>query len=272
LTGEVEDVDGEVDVEKEAEQILAFVSAKYPQNNDELKQYYSKLFYQIGQLRGAINFLTSRGLIVKKDNRWYVTPLGRAISASFLDPEFGYQIAKKSKKYSIMDIAIEIAPLENIYLSRKVHARLEQAMKTHLSSRFLSDSVLDIVTGRANLNKLPGLVIDRIKEWNKIFFDCKCKENPYCLHPQLKVSKLVLNLRLEGLKPNDIAFELRKRYDLFVYPGDLLNWLDEIIHASQSVGRLAQAMKDTEIYKESKSLAFSIENARYFKPKRNHRR
>jgi len=262
LTGHVEDVGGDIAIESEAEQMLAFISAKNPVRESQMTSYYKYVFYQAGRMKNAIKYLKNRGMIIEKGDKWYITPLGRAVTSSFLEPNFGYTIAKKTTKYPVIDIAVEIAPIESIYLSRRIHARLEQGLKSHLSSRFLSDSTLDIITGKTNLRKLDTYTVDRIKEWNQLFFDCNCKSNPYCIHPQLKVSKLVLDLRLEGLKPDAIAYELKKRYDMFVYPGDLLNWLDEVIHASQSVARLAKAIKETKVYNKSKALALSIENAK----------
>ena len=72
---------------------------------------------------------------------------------------------------------------------------------------------------------------------------------------------MVLQLRTEGYNPSDIAFELTQRYDLFMYPGDLLNWLDEIIHGIRSVARLAKALNDTATLKSSQALSFQIEKA-----------
>jgi helicase len=262
MTGNVEDIDGDITIDDEAEQLLAYISSRNPVSEGQIKNYYNHLFYRTNKSQLAMKYLTQRGMIVEKDRKWYITPLGRAVSSSFLKPDFGYNIAKKTTKYTVINIACEIAPIESVYLSRKVHARLEQAMKTHLSQRFLSESILDVITGKANLNKLNPYTVTRIKEWNKMFFDCGCKANPYCVHPQLKLSKLIIDMRLEGLDLDSLTFELKKRYDLFVYPGDLLNWLDEVIHASQSVARLAQAINETTVYNDARALALSIQSAK----------
>ncbi|MHA2091242.1 MAG: DUF5814 domain-containing protein, partial [Candidatus Kariarchaeaceae archaeon] len=261
LTGDIEEIDGEATMENEADQVLAYISASYPKSDKELKTYYNLLFYQTNQLSEIIKFLNSKGLITMKDQKWYITPLGRAISESFLLPSFGYDIAVKTQKMTVRDIAIEIAPINAIYLSSKIHARIEQTLKYRVSRRFLSDSSLEIITGSSEIKrKLSDQLIDRIKSWNRNFFDCKCKTNPYCPHPQAKIANLILDLRLDGLNPVQIGYELTKQYDLFVFPGDLLNWLDEIIHALHSVARLSKALQNTETIKASKQFAISLEN------------
>jgi helicase len=261
LTGDVEEVEGDMDFEKEAEQVLSYISSSYPLQESEIKKYYELLFYRTNQLGVVLKFLSTKGLIILKKNQWYITPLGRAICESFLEPTFGYDIATKTQKKSVREIAIEIAPLEAIYLSSKIHARIEQALKYPVSRKFLSDSSLEIITGSSQVkSKLSSQLIDRIKDWNRHFFDCSCKANPYCKHPQSKISDVVLDLRLEGLNPSQIGYELSNRYDLFMYPGDLLNWLDEIIHALHSTARLAKAMKEVDVIKSSRALAMSIEN------------
>jgi helicase len=193
--------------------------------------------------------------------KWFITPLGRSITSSFLNPTFGYQIALKTKNFDVKDIACEISPINSVHISRSIHSRLEQSMKTHLSTRFLSDSILDIITGNVKINKLQTNVVSKIKTWNKLFFDCKCKENPYCIHPQLKLSKLILNMRLDGLKIYQIIDLLTKKYGLFVYMGDLYSWFDELIHATRSISRIASALQQQKIKSNSDALALKIEKS-----------
>ncbi|MDH5404384.1 MAG: DUF5814 domain-containing protein [Candidatus Heimdallarchaeota archaeon] len=263
MVGEIEDIEGEVDFENESDQVLAIISSINPISQNKLVSYYSNLFFNTSQLKSILESLTTKGLIVVKDGNFYVTALGRALSESFLLPNFGFNIAKKMNKYTVRQISIEIAPIESVYVSKKVHARLEQAMKTKLSQRFFSDGILDLITNSVDIKKLPPYTINRIKEWIKVLFDCKCKENPYCVHPRYKLSNIILDLRLEGLNVKQIVFELNERFDIFVYQGDLLNWLDEVMHALHSVGRISKSMKYDNILSESKNVAHSLENPNY---------
>ncbi|OLS24124.1 MAG: putative ski2-type helicase [Candidatus Heimdallarchaeota archaeon LC_2] len=262
LTGEIEDIEGDVDSEDEMEQILAYVSSSYPLRIDAIASYHKKLFYNTNSLSSLIKVMNSKGLITIKDNLWYITPLGRAISSSFLKPLFGYDIAKKTTKMPVIDVALEIAPNNSILLTSQMHSQIERAMKTNLSRNFLSDGVLDFIVGTSlKSKKLPLTLIEKVKQWNRLFFNCSCKSNPYCIHPKMKLSKLVLDLRLSGMNLSQISYQLSRSYDLFIFPGDLLNWLDEIIHAIQSVARIAKAMNQTSIITESKNLALAIQSA-----------
>ena len=261
LTGNIEPIDGAVDLETEADQLLAFVSSKNPVSYNQIEQYYDLLFYNSGKLNSIISSLIKKGLIILDSEKWFITPLGRSITSSFLNPTFGYQIALKTKNFDVKDIACEISPINSVHISRSIHSRLEQSMKTHLSTRFLSDSILDIITGNVKINKLQTNVVSKIKTWNKLFFNCKCKENPYCIHPQLKLSKLILNMRLDGLKIYQIIDLLTKKYGLFVYTGDLYSWFDELIHATRSISRIASALQQQKIKSNSDALALKIEKS-----------
>jgi len=261
LTGNIEPIDGAVDLETEADQLLAFVSSKNPVSYNQIEQYYDLLFYNSGKLNSIISSLIKKGLIILDSEKWFITPLGRSITSSFLNPTFGYQIALKTKNFDVKDIACEISPINSVHIYRSIHSRLEQSMKTHLSTRFLSDSILDIITGNVKINKLQTNIVSKIKTWNKLFFDCKCKENPYCIHPQLKLSKLILNMRLDGLKIYQIIDLLTKKYGLFVYTGDLYSWFDELIHATRSISRIASALQQQKIKSNSDALALKIEKS-----------
>ncbi len=260
LTGTVEEIDGEVDFEQELDQVLAFVSAAYPVNEQSLKKYYARLFFRTNQLGNIIKSLSNKGLIIKKNDSWFITHIGRAITESFLKPTFGYEIAKKTQKQSIHEIAVEIASLDSVYITNRFHAKLEHALKSHISSRFFSDGVLETITNMTSVKgKLSPMLMDKIRFWQRNFFDCKCKINPYCLHPKQKISLLVLDLRMEGRGVSQITNILSREYDLMIYPGDLLNWLDEVIHAINAIGRLAKAMKNDELLSISNELALNIE-------------
>jgi helicase len=262
LTGDIEPVEGDIDLEDEMDQILAFISASYPIKHATLTKYHNILFFKTNSLNSILKSLSSKGLISNENDLWYITALGRAISSSFLKPSFGFEIAKKTIKFPIEEVAIEIAPIETMLLSSQIHSQMERAMKTNLSRKFLSDAILDFVVGSSYKSKnIPITLVERVKQWNRLFFDCNCKINPYCIHPKIKLSKLLLDLRLSGLNISQMTYDLSRNYDLFIYPGDLLSWLDEIIHAIQSVARLAKAMKNNKILIESKQLALAIQSA-----------
>lgn len=260
LTGTVEDIEGEVKYEQELDQTLAYISAAFPVNNTNLKIYYSHLYFRTNQLSNIIKVLNNMGLIASKNDKWYITPLGRAISESFLTPSFGYEIAKKTQNHTIKEIAVEIAPLDAVYITNRIQAKLEHALKTHISSKFFSDGVLDMITNMSSVKgKLSPMLMDKIRFWLRNFLDCKCRSNPYCKHPREKISLLILDMRMEGMSISQITNVLAREYDFLVYQGDLINWLDEVIHAINAIGRLAKAMQNNELVSLTNTLAINIE-------------
>jgi archaea-specific helicase len=248
LTQQIEDIDLQIEFENEVDQVMAIISGKNPIDNNSLKKYYSSLYYNTNQLDSLLKSLIKLGLVVEKSGKYYITGLGRACAESFLKPTFGYQIAVKSLKQDILSIAVEMSPFTNIYLAPNAHAEIEQAAKAIISPRFLSDGVLETIFGSsASRGVWTSSIANKIKMWNEKFFDCRCLEVPYCEHPQMKISKAIIELRMQGLTPKSINTELGRQYYLFAYPGDLYSWLDQILHSIEAIRRLASAMKRTEI-------------------------
>lgn len=259
LTERIEDVDLEIEVEKELDQILSIVSALNPIKTSVLKSYYNHLYFRTDRLNALMESLQKLGMVVDKQGKVYVTALGRATNESFLLPTMGYQLAKRTLKEAVEDIAISMTPFENIYLSTRAHAEVEQAAKAIISPRFLSDGSLDTIFGSsATRGAWTSTLAEKVKLWSEVFFNCRCLENPYCDHPQHKISQLILTLRKSGLTPKQISAELTKDYFLFAYPGDLYSWLDQIIHSIQAISRLARAMKQENKIQESKELTQEI--------------
>lgn len=259
LTQPVEPVDVDIIFEREAEQVLAYVSTISPVTKRNVDEYYNKLFYQTKQLSTILETLQKTKMIQLKDKKVYITALGRAASSSYLHPLLAYQIAKETLKESPQKIAIRLSPFTNIHLSPKAQGEIERVTKTTMSSRFLSDGVIEFIFGKsAARSTWTALMGKMIGIWNTEFFNCNCKDRPYCEHPAQKISEKIVQLRLEGLKPKEIGFQLRSKYELFAYPGDLFSWLDELIHSLQAIERLAKAMKKNEIVSRAEKIILNI--------------
>ena len=127
-----------------------------------------------------------------------------------------------------------------------------------MSSRLLSDGVLDVIFGTSEKGLWTRSLAQKVKVWTSNFFTCGCKEYPYCSHPQYKISKMLVQLRLDGLTPKQIVAEIGKTYHLFAYPGDLYSWLDQLLHSIEAIKRLSMAMKKEKTVQESDKLARAI--------------
>ncbi len=264
LVKEVEPIDLNIDFQSEAEQVLAFVATQSKTNSKRINLFYEKLVFETRQIQEIIKVLNHFKMIRKDRSEVYLSLLGRATAESFLTPKLAYQVAVDTLNKSVLDVALSLTPFESLQLSSRAHARLEQTFKARVSTRFFNDTVLELISGNRSSNhtisKSFSLLINK---WIKLFFDCQCKENPYCEHPQIKASKLILNLRMkEKLNPVQINNILIQKYDLMAYPGDLFAWLETVLHSLESISKLATAMKKDEIADEAKELRKEISQAR----------
>ncbi len=258
LTEPVEDIDLEMNFDVEADQVLAIISANSPQTKKRLREYYEMLYYSTDQLEEILKTLQKLKMIVNKSGSYYISALGRATSESFLTPLLGYRIASETLKKSVLDVAVELSPFTSIHLSQSAHAEIEQLTKSRMSSRLLSDGVLDVIFGTSEKGLWTRSLAQKVKVWTSNFFTCGCKEYPYCSHPQYKISKMLVQLRLDGLTPKQIVAEIGKTYHLFAYPGDLYSWLDQLLHSIEAIKRLSMAMKKEKTVQESDKLARAI--------------
>jgi len=262
LTEPVEDIDLEIDFDTEADQIMALISANSPKTKLSLEDFYESLYYSTGQLEDIISTLQKLKMIIHKSGKYHITALGRASSESFLTPLIGYRIATETLKKSVLDVAVELTPFKSIHLSQSAHAEIEQLTKAKMSTRFLSDGILEVIFGTSDKGVWSRSLAQKVKVWTSTFFTCACKEYPYCSHAMYKISKTIVNLRLEGLTPKQIVIFIGKKYHLFAYAGDLYSWLYQLSHSLEAIKRLGLAMKKGKISQDSSKLAKSISKGR----------
>lgn len=259
LVKDVEPIDIPIEYYKELEQVLAGVAALRPIRRQTLSKYYQQLLFNTNQLQGILKTLTNLHLVIESKSQIKLTALGKAIAESFLDPKVGNLVAKRLLKEDVLSITIDLAPFSSIHLSPKAQAELEQALKFRIPSRFLSDTVLEGITQGSSLGgSFSKSTTQRMKKWHSEFLDCQCKENPYCDHPLQKITRKMVDLRVEGLGPIEINYELIKRYDLSAFPGDIFSWLEEFVHALETIERIAKALNLEQKIEEVRSLRNDI--------------
>jgi|GEM_PF-2942431 len=99
-------------------------------------------------------------------------------------------------------------------------------------------------------------VLDRIYrcEWEdkktvkfaKEFLSCGCKESPYCGCPPKKLSKFIVELRMEGLDPIEIVKELEE-YGIEAYQADIFDHLTQCVILLEAFERLVDREDVKEI-------------------------
>jgi helicase len=250
------------------EQILSICSTKEYISPKKAKRIYQKMI-------GAYNFdfmnLTNRLIqnslilinIKNKQRSLQLTSLGRASALSFFSPAKTLMTASMLRqKKDFLSIVLEFSPPQNIYISKKLHSYLEKNYHMRFSTRLINSPVLDVMSASlkgkeaADLNKW---CLNVFAKWTQNFFSCSCSENPYCDCGTISIGKHLINERIYGKNINQISRSLTN-YELLIYPGDVLSFLNSIIHELEGIQRISVAIGRIKIGKRILSLIDKIES------------
>ena len=171
-----------------------------------------------------------------------ITDYGRAVSVSFLSVQEA-EFIRRNLSEDILDTVIQLEPFENVYLTQRIKSILEVDVDTLFSGTCIEA----LTTHEAGI----PLLLE--------FFVCECKENPYCDHPKLNISKKVCLLRMKGLSPSRICKVFRQEYGLLLYPGDIFSYLDAVVHKIEAVERIAKVYGAKEIVEKAETARKQIE-------------
>jgi helicase len=106
---------------------------------------------------------------------------------------------------------------------------------------------------------LPSWVLNLLVKWATEFFNCNCKDNPFCDCGAEKICRKIISLRLTGLTPKQISDKLQEDYSLQIYPGDLFDWFEQEIHRFRGMERVMRVIGKQQLSEQCKELAGSIE-------------
>jgi helicase len=262
LNGVVEDVEPFADTETSAEQVLATICSTGLSDIKTIAKIYNKMLSTSIEVVDALKFLVKKHMIRVRQGGVYPTELGKATALSFLTPSEGFEVRNLLGKLNLLEIAIDLEPFENVYLSSKLQSEVNSAFKTFMPTRLFSGVFSDLTDLRkphSGASRLPSWVFELFTRWTKDFFNCGCKYFPECNHGKINVGKWMVERRHDGLNPTGIAKKLRSEYELWAYPGDIYSWLDTLIHNLQAVKRVAKIAGKTDISEEIETQIERIE-------------
>ncbi len=265
LRGKIEEVYPNYTLEQCAEQLLASMSMRENITLRVLEDFYEKLIGKTVELDEVLDYLERSGMVLRNGNELTISPLGRAASVSFLSPSKAVFVKEKIDMEPL-ELAIRLEPFESVYLSSKLQGELNRAYNTNFPTRFFSGAVLDImdVSRTKKPKKLEKWVLDLFAKWILDFFNCNCKDNPFCECGQIELAKKIVELRFTGLKPNNISQLLEKEYQLYIYPGDIFKWLDSLVHNLRAVSRIAEILKKDVLVEQILEIINKIERPNQF--------
>ena len=254
LNGKIKDFELIPDDNKSAIEILAFISMF---NKDVKKEFLDKFHSNLINDNFELDLLLKKLMAVKlvriKENSEYkITRLGKSIASSFLTLKISLDIIEKLKKKSEtpLNIAFELNPLRNVYLSNTIVADLSQNVKMkYFSNNLFSPSVLRLMYAE-NVKKRRTFsreLMDFMTKWTRDIFNCGCKDNPYCDCGRLNLEKLILNLRVkDNMSIEKISDYLHDEYKIIVFKGDLIDYLENLIYSLESIKNIGEKLTNLD--------------------------
>jgi helicase len=252
LNGKIKDFELEPNQDRILTEILAFISMwKEGTSRESLYTFYNNLINGYYELNSLIQSLMDKELISIKDHDVLKAKrLARAIAKSFLTIEQSFEIIDliKNQKQSIKNIVLNLKPLKNVYLSRAVVADLSKNVNMkYFSNNFFSSSVLSLMDAEyvKKRKKFSQDFIELVLKWINDLFNCSCKDSPYCECGRLNLESIILDLRTEqGLSVDQIHEYLREYYEILVFKGDLIDYLENLIYSFESVRNIAEGIEN----------------------------
>jgi helicase len=269
LEGTPEDVEPEHDEDNCSAQLLSDVSTfeSIGVTIDELEKTYNQMIGRTTPFLEALETLVREGLAEVKKEEYgdrrtcYTTELGKATAISFFTPKEALLVKDNADKIDPLAISLKLNPIHQVYISSAVQSELERAFNTRFSSNLLSGAVLDVmsVSKSGGHKSLPSWVLNLLVKWATEFFNCNCRDNPFCDCGAEKICRKIISLRLTGLTPKQISDKLQEDYSLQIYPGDLFDWFEQEIHRFRGMERIMRAIGKEQLSEQCKELAGSIE-------------
>jgi helicase len=135
---------------------------------------------------------------------------------------------------------------------------LSDALGTDIPTRVFGAG-LDIVFSADGISKLKENLRRTALDFAREFMACRCKDSPYCGCAEKKFSAMIIELCAEGLSPDGIIAELTKRYGVYAYAGDMLNYLDQAARSLEAVELIAGIYGKKELCMKARELREKME-------------
>ncbi len=261
LNNPIEDVRPEAPFEQSVDQLLATLSCNNSISQKALENSYQQLLSRTVTFSEGLRFLKRHQLVVQNGQELMSTELGRAAAISYFSASNVVAI-QEYHNHAADILSVRLEPLRNVYLSPRLQGEIERILRTRFATRVFAGAVLDLMSAKrsSRLKRLPRWILHQFSRWTVDFFNCRCKENPFCDCGLWNMSKAVLNLRYRGLTPSQINSTFLKEYELFIYPGDIFGFLDNQVHILQGIQRIAEVIGRYELAENATKAIEKIEH------------
>ncbi len=256
LKGKISPLSLEPDEMRSATELLGFLAMVGTASFDDLLAFNASLYHKGSHPQKELQKLLNEKYATRAGDRVSISPLGRAVVEHFLTIEEANKIieALSAGPTSLRDFALEMRSFQNLYVSNKMVTELAgrgkggggpggraQHASNHLYSALVSD-MLDASTVAQHHHRLKSWTLAILARWSKELFNCACKTRPTCPCARLNVERKIVNYVQGGMRnAEEITFRLREELELALFPGDVLDYLDTLIHSLRAIFAVGKA-------------------------------
>jgi helicase len=250
LNGKIKDFELPIIESKLLTELLAFISVfDKGVTKEDILNFYELLINNKYEIDKFLKKLSRIKSIRVKENRMYKsTRLGQAIAKSFLTTEQCLEIIELlgEKDKTVIDIALELKPIKNVYLTKGIVADLAKNVNMrYLSNNLFSGSVLSLMNAEyvKKRKTFSREFIEFISKWISEIFNCKCLDNPYCDCGRLNIEKMILNSRIiQKLSIVEICQRFEEDYKIKIFKGDVIDYLENLIYSLESIKNIVEGI------------------------------
>ena len=111
---------------------------------------------------------------------------------------------------------------------------------------------LELINRNLKFDRLDMGTRDQLLRFWNDFLKCDCKESPLCGCPERKFVINLLELRELGLTHKEIHEHLVDEYGIYMYPADILNFLEESVHILETIQKVSELTGNKKMLNSSK--------------------
>ncbi|QEE17469.2 DUF5814 domain-containing protein [Promethearchaeum syntrophicum] len=242
--------------------VIAMYSSKSENNSGilktELEYYHSMLYNGEFDLDQALIYLRKNKFIeiIRNKSVARATRFGKAVAESFFSLKTAIKIRKSlitpvSEELpapDMIELAQSLDTFNNVYVTNRILSELSiKGNQQVKSNNLFSSSVLSMVNAehlgkkkRAHVSRrLYGVII----RWSEDIFNCTCKDKPYCECGKNNIERFIVDYRLSGLSVTEIVLELEEEYEIKIFTGDIIDYLESMINSLFSIQKIGRSVK-----------------------------
>ncbi|MFX0028070.1 MAG: DEAD/DEAH box helicase [Candidatus Hermodarchaeota archaeon] len=254
LNGKIKDFELLPNESKSLTELLALISMfNQGVKRDIIDMFFNFLINNNYELDLFLKKLHDRKLVRIKENFIYKpTYLGQAIAKSFLTIDECLEIVEivRDKQKPIIDLALELKPIKNVYLAKAVVSDLSRNVNMrYRSNNLFSGSVLSLMNAEyvRKRKTFSQEFIEYVSKWINDIFSCSCKDSPYCDCGRLNLEKIIINLRIYNkLTIEQICDYFEEEYKIVIHKGDMIGYLENLIYSLESIKNILEGIHDLD--------------------------